>query len=166
VLEDALAAVVGDAHVLTGDDALTDHSPDEALSITCGRPPGVDDRGSSILRLASEHGVSVTARGSGTGLSGAAVPAEGALVVSFARMNRVLEIDTENHVAVVQPGVGPGRAGPGGLISGEHGIGRSKRRHHRELTDPVTLALLARVKAAFDPSGIVNPDVSPAPEEF
>ncbi|MEK6440342.1 FAD-binding oxidoreductase [Pseudonocardia sp. T1-2H] len=110
MLAAALAAVVGAAHVLTGDDALTDHSHDEALSITWRRPcavvrPGSTAEVSAILRLAAEHGVSVTARGSGTGLSGAAVPAEGALVVSFARMNRVLEIDTENHVAVVQPGV-------------------------------------------------------------
>jgi glycolate oxidase len=47
----------------------------------------------------------VTARGAGTGLSGASIPSPGGLVVSFERMNRILEIDTENHVAVVEPGV-------------------------------------------------------------
>ena len=47
----------------------------------------------------------MTARGSGTGLSGACVPDAGGIVVSFERMNAILEIDTENHVAVVQPGV-------------------------------------------------------------
>src|SRR5205085_3079021 len=56
-------------------------------------------------RAANEHAIPVTARGSGTGLSGAAAPEPGGIVVSFERMNRVLEIDTENHVAVVQPGV-------------------------------------------------------------
>ena len=47
----------------------------------------------------------MTARGSGTGLSGACIPSDGGIVVSFERMKRILEIDTENHVAVVQPGV-------------------------------------------------------------
>jgi len=47
----------------------------------------------------------VTARGAGTGLSGACIPRQGGIVVSFDRMNQVLEIDTENHAAVVQPGV-------------------------------------------------------------
>src|SRR5690606_7954247 len=44
-------------------------------------------------------------RGSGTGLSGACVPVEGGVVVSFERMASILEIDATNHVAVVQPGV-------------------------------------------------------------
>ena len=47
----------------------------------------------------------LTARGSGTGLSGACIPVDGGIVVSFERMNEILEIDLENHVAVVQPGV-------------------------------------------------------------
>lgn len=47
----------------------------------------------------------VTARGSGCGLSGAARPVEGGLLISFDRMNKVLEVDTANQVAVVQPGV-------------------------------------------------------------
>ncbi len=59
----------------------------------------------AVLRLAAEHRVPVTPRGSGTGLSGACVPTDGGIVVASRQMNRVLEIDTENHVAVVQPGV-------------------------------------------------------------
>jgi glycolate oxidase len=55
--------------------------------------------------LANEHGIPVTARGTGTGLSGAAIAHPDGMVVSFERMNQVLEIDSENHVAVVQPGV-------------------------------------------------------------
>src|SRR5262249_238387 len=53
----------------------------------------------------NENGVPVTGRGSGTGLSGSVIPAPGSVVVSFEHMNRVLEIDEENHVAVVQPGL-------------------------------------------------------------
>ena len=45
----------------------------------------------------------------------------------------------------------------GGAISGEHGIGTTKREHFLELTDPTKLALMRRIKAAFDPNGILNP---------
>ena len=59
----------------------------------------------SLLKTATEQQIPVTARGSGSGLSGAAVPIENGLVISFERMNKVLEVDTTNQVAVVQPGV-------------------------------------------------------------
>jgi glycolate oxidase len=47
----------------------------------------------------------------------------------------------------------------GGLISGEHGVGRCKKAYYLELTDPVTVALIRRIKQAFDPAGILNPGV-------
>jgi glycolate oxidase len=58
-----------------------------------------------VVQLAAEAGVALTARGSGTGLSGACIPVEGGIVVSFERMNDIVEIDLDNHVAVVRPGV-------------------------------------------------------------
>jgi glycolate oxidase len=48
----------------------------------------------------------------------------------------------------------------GGAVSGEHGLGTEKRSHFLELTDPSKLALLRRIKQAFDPAGILNPEVS------
>ena len=62
-----------------------------------------------LLALASDNGVPVYARGAGTGLSGGAVPVNGGLVVDFGRMDSVLEIDTQNLVAVVEPGVVTGQ---------------------------------------------------------
>lgn len=58
-----------------------------------------------IVKIAARHGVPLVARGAGTGLSGGAIPVTGGVVVSFARMNRILEIDLENERAVVEPGV-------------------------------------------------------------
>ncbi|MDQ2707835.1 MAG: FAD-binding protein [Actinomycetota bacterium] len=105
-----LAAVVGVDHLLTGDRISVDYSHDEALTVAAVTPaavvrPARAAEVAAVLRVASAHGVAVTARGSGTGLSGAAVPRPGGLVISLERMAAILEIDTDNHVAVVQPGV-------------------------------------------------------------
>ncbi len=58
-----------------------------------------------IVRLASASGVPIVARGAGTGLSGGAVAVDGALTVAFTKMNAILEIDTANLTATLQPGV-------------------------------------------------------------
>ena len=57
------------------------------------------------LRLCVQHGVPVVARGSGTGLSGGAMPLGNGVLLSLARFNRILEIDSLNRIARVQPGV-------------------------------------------------------------
>lgn len=60
---------------------------------------------SRIARVAAGSGVPLTGRGAGTGLSGGAIPRMGGISLSFARMNRILEIDLENERAVCEPGV-------------------------------------------------------------
>ena len=60
---------------------------------------------SAIVRLANAEHIVVTPRGSASGLSGGSVPAAGGIALSLTRMNRILEIDRGNAVAVVQPGV-------------------------------------------------------------
>lgn len=109
-LLEALALAVGSAHVVAGDAISEDYSHDEALTVEPVMPafvarPATAAEVAALVAIADEHRVPITARGSGTGLSGACTPRPDSLVVSFERMNAILEIDTENHVAVVQPGV-------------------------------------------------------------
>jgi glycolate oxidase len=103
-----LAAATAPDRVLPGT-ANDDYSHDEALS---GEPqwplavviPTTTAEVAAIMRIASEHVIPVTARGSGAGVSGAVIPRADGIVISFERMRRI-EIDEENMVAVVQPGV-------------------------------------------------------------
>jgi glycolate oxidase len=60
---------------------------------------------SQILILANKYRFSVIPRGQGSGLTGGSIPINGGVVITFTRMNRILEIDTKNLVAVVEPGV-------------------------------------------------------------
>ncbi len=60
---------------------------------------------SAAVRVCAEHGVPFVARGAGTGLSGGALPVAGGVVVSLARLKRVLEVDPVDRRAVVEPGV-------------------------------------------------------------
>jgi len=105
-----LVTLVGSAHVDLGDGIDDDVCHDESLGTAPVRPIAVVRPGSTaevvaIVKAAADLGVPVTARGSGTGLSGASVPIEGGIVVSFERMSAILEIDLANQVAVVEPGV-------------------------------------------------------------
>jgi glycolate oxidase len=106
----ALVAIVGAEHVLTDDAISDDYTHDEALTATPQAPlavvrPGDTTQVAAVVTWAAEHGVPLTARGSGTGLSGACIPRADGILVSFERMAEIVEIDTANHVAVVQPGV-------------------------------------------------------------
>src|SRR5438105_6362638 len=60
---------------------------------------------SAVVKLANRENLPFVARGAGTGLSGGCLPAEGGVVISLMRMNKVLEVDYENQIAVVEPGL-------------------------------------------------------------
>jgi len=107
---DRLVAIVGAAHVDSGDAVGDDWCHDEAMGVAPVRPvavvrPRSTAEVAAIVEAAGALGVPLTARGSGTGLSGAAVPVDGGILVSFERMASILEIDVANQVAVVEPGV-------------------------------------------------------------
>ncbi len=67
--------------------------------------PASHDEVAAVVRLCHEHGVPLTARGRGTGTTGATVPLKGGVVLSTERMNRIVKIDPANRYIVVEPGV-------------------------------------------------------------
>ena len=59
----------------------------------------------AVVKAAKRANVPIVPRGSGTGLAGGAVPAEGGIVLSLSRLNRIIKVDLENRLAIVEPGV-------------------------------------------------------------
>ncbi|MFI6760510.1 FAD-binding oxidoreductase [Micromonospora sp. NPDC050417] len=109
-LIDDLRATLGTAAVLTDPDLLRGYQRDEA-DLCESAPPSVVVRPRStaevveVVRLAAAHGVPVVPQGARTGLAGGANTSEGALVLATSAMDRILEIDPVNRIAVLQPGV-------------------------------------------------------------
>jgi glycolate oxidase len=105
---DPFVRIVGADHVRTDAPALEQYGQD-ALGI--GHPPdlvitpGSTQEIASIARLCNEQRVPLVVRGAGTGYTGGAVPTRGGVLLSMERLNRILEIDTANLLAVVEPNV-------------------------------------------------------------
>ena len=105
-----LEEIVGPEHVLSGEAISPELTTDEGIGSVPSRPlavvlPAETSEVAALVALARATTTPLVARGGATGLSGGCVPVPGGVVVSFSRMNRILEIDEKNHVAVVQPGV-------------------------------------------------------------
>jgi glycolate oxidase subunit GlcD len=82
----------------------------DALTLFKNRPdavvfPQTTEQVAQIVRVANEYRIPFVPRGAGTGLSGGAVAMEGGIIIELQRMNRILSIDPDNRIAVVQPGV-------------------------------------------------------------
>lgn len=106
---DQLLRMLGEKKVNYDPDILEKYSRDETPDVVSQpeilvRAETVDDV-SMTLRICNEHDISVTPRGGGSGVTAGAVPIQGGVVLSLERMNRILEIDTRNMIAVVEPGV-------------------------------------------------------------
>jgi glycolate oxidase len=104
----AVVDAVGSAHVrsdpdtlsIYGQDALRQgHSPHLVVF------PGSTSEVAAVARACNEARVPLVVRGAGTGYTGGAVPTRGGVVMSMERLNRILEIDEINLLAVVQPHV-------------------------------------------------------------
>jgi glycolate oxidase len=105
---DAFVSLLGAAHVRTdadtralyGTDALKRGTPADLVVF-----PGSTEDVAGVVRLCAERRLPIVPRGAGTGYTGGSVPTQGGVVVSLERMNRILEIDEANLVAVVEPNV-------------------------------------------------------------
>jgi len=104
-----LEGVVGPGGVLSEPDELLVYESDgltlfRALADFVVFPTSAEQV-SAVVRIAGREGLPFVARGAGTGLSGGCLPAEGGIVLSLMLMNRVLEVDYDNQIAVVEPGL-------------------------------------------------------------
>jgi len=103
-----LKKICGAAAVLERAEDLMLYEYDGGIHTSAPRAvvfPQTTEQVARIMRLAAENKFPIVPRGAGTGLSGGALAREGGVILGFARMNRILEIDAANQRAVVQPGV-------------------------------------------------------------
>lgn len=108
----ALSTIVGEKHVIYADEErLAPYAHDEVADPRHAHLPDVvvkpvsAEEISAIMNLANRELIPVTPRGAGSGLSCGAVPVYGGILLSLERLNRILEIDRQNMVVVVEPGV-------------------------------------------------------------
>jgi glycolate oxidase len=109
-LLEALGRALPGDRIVADPDVLAAMSHDEAEWAPAGRAAaGVRARSESevqqVVRICAEFGAAVVPRGAGTGLSGGANAVDGCVVLDLARMDQVVEIDRDNLLCVVQPGV-------------------------------------------------------------
>jgi glycolate oxidase len=104
----ALGAIVGERYVLVDKEDVVVYEQDgsifQVMPEIVALPANVEEV-AAVVKLAKRANVPIVPRGSGTGLAGGAVPAEGGIILSLARLNRILKIDLQNRIAIVEPGV-------------------------------------------------------------
>jgi len=106
-----LKTIVGKGNVIVDGEKLEAYSHDETDAHEYGHSPDVvvlpasTAETAAIVKLANRELIPITPRGAGSGLSGGAIPEYGGIVVSLEKMNRLIEIDRENMVAVVEAGM-------------------------------------------------------------
>jgi glycolate oxidase len=101
--------LLGSAYVINDVESLERYGRDETEDLLF-KPdlvvkPSTTNEVSQILMFCNSHSIPVTTRGAGTGLSGAALPVKGGIVLSMERFNNIIEIDERNLQATVEPGV-------------------------------------------------------------
>ena len=104
-----LRAACGDEHVLTHHHQLRTYESDGLLQYaalpSAVALPETAEQVQACVKACHEHGAPWVARGSGSGLSGGAMPVEDGVVIAVSRMRRILEVDLPNQRVVVEPGV-------------------------------------------------------------
>jgi glycolate oxidase len=104
-----LREIVGDSYFKDDMESLVTHSYDGTPMLQ-ELPDGViypanTDQVSRIMKVLSHHRIPLVSRGSGTNLCGGTVPVQGGVIMVMHRMNAILEVDTQNLTAIVQPGI-------------------------------------------------------------
>jgi glycolate oxidase len=104
-----LAAIAGDAHVITHERQLATYASDGLLQYAVMPGivvlPGSAKEVAAAVRACYEAEAPWVARGAGSGLSGGATPVEGGVLIGLSRMRRILEVDLDNGRVLVEPGV-------------------------------------------------------------
>ena len=106
---DRLRAVLGEGRLTDDETELLVYECD-ALPLFKNAPdvvvfPADTEQVAAVVRVANEYGVPFVPRGAGTGLSGGSMAVEGGIIIELQQMNRILSVDAENRIAVLQPGV-------------------------------------------------------------
>ena len=107
-LSNELRAIVGEHYVLIEKEDVIVYEQDGSIFQVMPEIvvlPANVEQVSAVIKAAKRANVPIVPRGSGTGLAGGAVPAEGGIVLSLARLDRILKIDLPNRIAIVEPGV-------------------------------------------------------------
>ncbi len=107
-VKQALIAIVGERNYTESLLDLVSYSYDASEHThrpSCGVWPQSTEQVAEILKVANREKIPVIPRGAGTGLSGMAVPVKGGIVLDLNHMNQILEVNIEDRLAVVQPGV-------------------------------------------------------------
>ncbi|GAG97663.1 unnamed protein product [marine sediment metagenome] len=108
---DKLVEIVGRKNIISDKEKIEVYSHDETPAEQYGHMPEVVVTPKStkeivkVVKLANKELIPITPRGAGSGLSGGAIPVCGGIVISMEKMNRVLEIDYNNMMVVLEPGV-------------------------------------------------------------
>jgi glycolate oxidase len=101
--------IIGEAYVFIDDDSKNNYAHDETENLhflpDIVVKPRTAEEISGVMKICNKHKIHVTPRGAGTGLSGGALPQHGGVLISFERMNSIIEIDERNLQVTVEPGV-------------------------------------------------------------
>ncbi|MFP4331328.1 MAG: FAD-binding oxidoreductase [Alkalispirochaetaceae bacterium] len=106
-----LKAIVGERSVIVDEEKIEAYSHDETNAEEYGHMPEVvilpttTEQIAAIVKLANRERIPITPRGAGSGLSGGAIPTFGGIVISVEKMNKMIELDVENMVIVVEAGM-------------------------------------------------------------
>ncbi|MBT7833303.1 MAG: FAD-binding oxidoreductase, partial [Chloroflexi bacterium] len=103
-----LSSVVGDSYVLWKAEDLLVYEYDGSIDKASPQAvvlPSTAEEVEAVVKIANKHGAYIVARGAGTSLSGGAVPLRNSVVIALTRLTKLIEVDAENRVAIVEPGM-------------------------------------------------------------